>query len=359
MGSVLVMIRPNFLSAEVRHELERCVRRHREDHGIARRANAVLLLDRGKSCVEIGDFLYLDDDTIRGWYRDFRKDGWEALAIDGWQGGQSQMTSDQEAELCTWLEVRFCRSAGEIRAYIMLKFSVRYSHSGCLKLLRRLGFEYRKPKALPHVADEAKQVEFIAFYEALMNNLPADETVYFADAVHPEHQTKPAFGWARKGSNPAVKTTAGRGRVNIHGAICLENFDVPFVEPVTVDGNSSVQLLAKIEANNPTMAAIHVIWDNAAYHRCDAVKKWLARPECRIRLVQLPAYCPHLNPAERLWAVMHAHVTHNHFYATQKQFAEAILRFFREVIPKEWGSFRDQVTDNFRIISHQDFRVLE
>jgi len=56
----------------------------------------------------------------------------------------------------------------------------------------------------------------------------------------------------RKGSNPAVKTTAGRGRVNIHGAVCLENFDTPFVEPVTVDGNSAVHLLAKIEANNPT-----------------------------------------------------------------------------------------------------------
>jgi len=359
MDSVLVMIRSNFLSAEDRHCLERCVRRQCEDHGIARRANAVLLLDKGKSCAEISEFLYLDDDTICGWYKAYREDGWGVLALNGWQGGQSRMTLDQEAELCTWLEGRFCRSAVEIRAYTKSKFGPIYSHSGCLKLLRRLGFEYRKPKALPHVADETKQAEFMALYEALMNNLPADETVYFADAVHPEHQTKPAFGWVRKGSNPAVKTTSGRGRVNIHGAVCLENFDTPFVEPVTVDGNSAVQLLAKIEANNPTMSAIHVIWDNAAYHRCDAVKKWLARPECRIRLIQLPTYCPYLNPIERLWAVMHRHVTHNHFYATQKRFAEAILRFFRETIPKNWRSFRDQVTDNFRIISHKNFRVLE
>ncbi|MCF6214919.1 MAG: transposase [Emcibacter sp.] len=139
-----------------------------------------------------------------------------------------------------------------------------------------------------------------------MNNLPADETVYFADAVHPEHQTKPAFGWVRKGSNPAVKTTTGRGRVNVHGT----------------------------------------------------VKKWLARAECRIRLIKLPAYCPHLNPIERLWAVMHAHVTHNSFYATQKKFAEAILHFLRKTIPEEWRKSRDQVTDNFRIISHQNFRLL-
>jgi hypothetical protein len=31
----------------------------------------------------------------------------------------------------------------------------------------------------------------------------------------------------------------------------------------------------------------------------------------------------------------------------------------REVVPKQWHNFRDQVTDNFRIISHQNLRVLQ
>jgi len=353
------MIVPHFLTPTDRLLLERCVRRHIEEHGIARRANAILLLDKGKSCAEIAEFLYLDDDTVRGWYKAYHQDGWETLALDGWQGGQSRMTAEQEAELIVWLDARFCRSADEVGAHIKAQYGLSYSHSGCLKLLRRLGFEYRKPKTLPRVADEAKQASFIALYEALMNALPTDEAVYFADAVHPEHQTKPTFGWARKGSNPAVKTTAGRGRVNIHGALCLENFDAAFVEVLTVDGNSAVQLLKKIQASNPTKSAIHVIWDNAAYHRCDVVKKWLARPGCRIHLIQLPAYCPHLNPIERLWAVMHAHVTHNRFYPTQKQFADAILQFLRQTIPKTWETFRDKVTDNFRIISHQDTRILQ
>ena len=151
----------------------------------------------------------------------------------------------------------------------------------------------------------------------------------------PEHQTKAAFGWVRKGLNLAVKPTASRGRVNIHGAVCLENFDVPFVEPVSVDGNSAVQLLPKIEANNPTKSLIHVIWDNAACHRCAAVKKWLSRLKCCIHLIQLPTYCPHLNPIKRLWAVVHANVTHNSFYPTQKQFANAILHFLRKTIPEK------------------------
>jgi len=352
------MIRRGFLSPSERRELEACVRSQREDHGIARRANAILLLDDGKSCQEIAEFLYLDDDTIRGWYKTYQRAGWDALSVDAWQGGQSRMTRTQETALCDWLEERFCRSTGAIRAHIAAEFGLHYSHSGCIKLLARLGFEYRKPKPLPQVASIERQAEFIALYECLMNNLNADEAVYFADAVHPEYQTKPAFGWVRKGSSPAVKTTAGRGRVHIHGAVNLETFDTPFVEPTTVDGISAAQLLTKIEARNPDKRVIHVIWDNAAYHKGPDVRKFLSRPGCRIHLIQLPPYCPHLNPIERLWAVMHQHVTHNRHYPTQKQFADAIVTFFRETIPNDWKNFRDQVSDNFRIITHQNFRVL-
>jgi hypothetical protein len=43
--------------------------------------------------------------------------------------------------LCAWLEDCFCRSAVEIRAYVTAQFDLRYSHSGCVKLLERLGFE--------------------------------------------------------------------------------------------------------------------------------------------------------------------------------------------------------------------------
>jgi hypothetical protein len=47
------------------------------------------------------------------------------------------------------------------------------------------------------------------------------------------------------------------------------------------------------------------------------------------------------------------------FDKSQKQFANAILAFMRETIPQEWTKFRDKVSDNFRVITHENFRVLE
>ena len=68
--------------------------------------------------------------------------------------------------------------------------------------------------------------------------------------------------------------------------------------------------------------------------------------------------CPHLNPIERLWGVMHRNVTHNKCYATLAQFAAATLGFLRDTVPCNWATMCDSVTDNFRVIRPTDFRVL-
>ncbi|MGA2886319.1 MAG: transposase, partial [Halobacteriota archaeon] len=94
------------------------------------------------------------------------------------------------------------------------------------------------------------------------------------------------------------------------------------------------------------------------YHHAKIVREWLAQPGRRIKLHFIPAYCPHLNPIERLWGVMHRNVTHNKTYATCAQFADATLDFLREKVPRSWADLRDSVTDNFRVISPKDFRVV-
>ena len=117
----MCMIFAGFLSSAERLELEACVRRQR---------------------------VYLDDDTIRGWYKTYRDDGWDALALNGCKGGHSQMTHAQEAALCAWLEERFCRSTVEIRAHISAEFEREYSHSGCIKAAGPTGFRVPQAQAI-------------------------------------------------------------------------------------------------------------------------------------------------------------------------------------------------------------------
>jgi transposase len=52
-----------------------------------------------------------------------------------------------------------------------------------------------------------------------------------------------------------------------------------------------------------------------------------------ITLHFVSAYCPLLNPIERLWSLMHKHLTHNKAYATYREFVEATRDFPRKKFP--------------------------
>ena len=165
--------------------------------------------------------------------------------------------------------------------------------------------------------------------------------------------------WSLRDSKIAIAQTSGRQRITIHGAIDLETGKTRMIEALTADATSTLQLLASIAANHKDKRCIHVYLDNARYHHARRVREWLATDAGgNIRLHFLPAYCPHLNPIERLWGLMHAHVTHNKTYQRCADFSTAILTFLRQTVPQNWAKFCDRVTDNFRIISNKDFRVL-
>ena len=107
----------------------------------------------------------------------------------------------------------------------------------------------------------------------------------------------------------------------------------------------------------PGMRWVHVFVDNAEIpsRRQKLVQAWLAAagPPYQTAL-HFPAYCPHLNPIERLWGLMHRHTTHNKvLQLTFTDFSSAMLHFLpRDDAAQELAAtYCDEVTDNFRIIN--------
>ena len=353
------MIRPGFLDIESRQNLIELARDGSAAHRLARRANALVLLDDGMSCEAIAKVLLLDDDTIRTWYRLYEGDGIEGLTNFSYEGSACQLSGEQQEKLKAWVATALPRTTRQVGAWIENEFGVVYEgRSGLIALLHRLGLEYHKPNVIPRKLDEEKQKAFIEGYEKLLNSLGDDEAVLFADAVHPTHAARPVGCWAPSQEKLAIEQTSGRQRINIHGAIDLETGQTRMIEALTIDAASTIRLLQSIEALYPMLALIHVFLDNARYHHAKLVQEWLALPGRRIKLHFIPTYCPHLNPIERLWGLMHRNVTHNKCYATCAQFADATLSFLREKVPGNWAELCDSVTDNFRIINPKDFRVM-
>jgi len=353
------MIRGGFLSEEDRKALIALARDGSRVCRVTRRANALVLLDDGMSCQEVARVLLFDDDTIREWHALFEQSGIEGLTAFDVGGSSGLMNAEQAVALKAWANATLPRSTRHVGAWIAKEFGLVYeSRSGVIALLHRLGLEYRKPEVISRRLNEETQKAQIAAYENLLNSMGDDETVLFMDAVHPTHAARPVGCWAPKEQNLAIEQTSGRERINIHGAIDLETGQTRMIEAETIDAISTIRLLESLEMLYPMMAYIHVFLDNARYHHAKLVSEWLSRPGCRIKLHFLPAYCPHLNPIERLWGVMHKNITHNKTYGTCKEFAEATLSFLRDNVPRNWAKYRSTVTDNFRVISPKDFRVI-
>jgi len=55
---------------------------------------------------------------------------------------------------------------------------------------------------------------------------------------------------------------------------------------------------------------------------------------------------------------VHKHVTHNQCHERFADFRAAMLTLLREEGPRKWTLYCDEVSDNFRIISPKDFRIL-
>ena len=182
-------------------------------------------------------------------------------------------------KLKAWIGETLPRSTREVGAWIARECGIEYqTRSGLIALLHRLGMEHRKPKAISRKLDPAKQAAFIKKYEDLLNQLPADEAVIFADAVHPTHAVRPVGCWAPKEVPVAVEQSSGRDRLNIHGAIDLETGQTIMKDVLTVDALSTIMLLMAIEAMYPGMR-----WSTSSWTMPDTITRNWCRHGWRSR----------------------------------------------------------------------------
>ncbi len=346
------------LADDERAALEMLCRRRKVEALVWKRARAFILLDAGYDPKIVCEILDIGPSVLMEWRFAYKADGLAFFGLKDYSPREGHLSFPQEEAVKEHFSEHPARCVDEIRAYILAEFGQSYCRSGASKLMRRLGFEYKKPLALSAQADPDQQQAFIDWYEALMTALSPDEAVVFSDAVHPEYQSRPAHGWFPKGQKTAVKTTSGRKRLNIQGALNLETFQFTFVEGEKINAETTRQMLEKIEQSYPTKTAIHVILDNARYHHAKILTPWLESPERRVKLHFLPSYAPHLNAIERLWGIMHKWVTHNQHYPSFAAFTVAIFEFFRKTLPENWTKFRDTVTDNFRVVATQNYKVI-
>jgi transposase len=338
-----------FLSDDERAQL-RAQHKLERDGRIRDRIKAVLLFDKGWSVAAIAEALLLSEDAIRTHVTEYK----ESKKLKPENGGSVQkLSSEHSDQLVKHLQSHTYLYVKDIIAYVQSTWSVTYSVPGMRNWLQRYGFSYKKPALVPGKANEQQQREWLAQYEKLKQDLPADETICFIDGVHPTHNVQPAYGWIKKGVRKEIPANTGRARVNLSGVVDVITHKVLVQEDDMLNAEATISFLRKLEDAYPTKSKIHLFSDNARYYRNKSVTEYLKTS--RIRLHFLPPYSPNLNPIERLWKWMKECVLYNTYYEDFEDFKSAIFGFFATLSTLDAESvlgqtFRSRVRDRFRLI---------
>lgn len=324
---------------EIRHKQAR-------DKREADRIKAVLLRSENWTQVEISQALRISIDTVHDHLEDYLKES-RLKTENG--GSSSKLNKSQTLELIHHLEHITYDKVQSICVYVYKRYKVRYSVSGMTKWLKKNKFSYKKPKGTPLKASTLEQEKFIEKYLNLITNLGEDEVIEFGDGVHPTMSTKITGGWIRKGKDKLIPTTASRTRINLFGSINLNDMSVTIDQYQTINSASLEKHFAKLQSKYADKKIINIILDRGAYNISKATLE--AAKKYNVKIIHLPAYSPNLNPIERLWKVMNEHVRNNVFFASPKQFKDAITNFFNHKWNLIKNHMRPRINDNFQIIT--------
>lgn len=134
--------------------------------------------------------------------------------------------------------------------------------------------------------------------------------------------------WALVGIGVKVLSPPVRKSVKVMGAVGIgpkPDWHSRFVDVFNSD--TFIEFLAQLLASCRGRK-IHMISDNAQYHKSPKVREWLKGKEDLIELHFLPPYSPEFNAVEYVWRRSKRATTHNKFFPKLEDLKEALSLCF-------------------------------
>lgn len=312
----------------------------------ADRIKTILLLNKGLSYTQIAEILMLDDTTIRRYEKEYEKTGVDGLLEYRYHGSKSYLSIFQEQELTVNLKNNTCQTVKEVVLYVSKTYCKNYSIEGMTHLLHRMGFVYKKTKQIPGKVDLQKQELFKQEYRQLKKANKPEDKIYFVDATHPQHNNMPFYGWIYKGTTKAIKANTGRQRLNLNGALNLENLDITVLSEETIDTYAMMRLVLTLEEKQKA-GRVYLVVDNASYNHSYELQLFLG-DHPRTHLKYLPPYSPNLNIIERLWRFFHQK-HRDKYFEKFKDFENTVLAFFKNINQYN-AELKTLLTDSFQTL---------
>lgn len=305
----------------------------------SRRAHVLLLLDAGRSYREVAEWLFASFDLIAGVVRRYREGGVDAVL------GRSVDDDDSDEDVpqwlfrvSLWLESSTPRDFGYFRTrwscdllaeVLAWQTGTRLSGETIRRGLHRIGYRWRRPRPVVGPTDPEHDAK-LRRIRSLLKKLPSDETAVFQDEVDVHLNPKIGSMWMPLGRQAEVVTPGNNVKRHLAGSLHWRTGRL-IVSAPGAQRNAAlfVDHLRHLIRSLGHYRRIHVVCDNAPFHDCRAVRRYLESTGGRIVLHFLPKYAPETNPIERTWWHLHETLTRNHRCRTIEELLAEVWAWIR------------------------------
>jgi putative transposase len=280
----------------------------------------LLLCAQGRTPSEIADSLFCSRSsvyrTVAAYRRGQRKRGGGAASDAeappkrlGWHRSLLALLK-RAPHTYGWCRTRW--SCHTLALQLATQRGLRVSRETLRRTLHRLGYAWKRAR---HAArdDDPARVSKLARIRHLIETLPRDAALFFADELDIHLLPKLGYEWMRRGTQTEVMTPGTNQKHYLAGALDFVTGKLLAVVGERKNRWLFIELLKALDRACPAQkfARIYVVVDNYRIHTAKAVQEWLGQHP-RFELVFLPSYCPRANPIERAFGDVHDKCTRNH-----------------------------------------------
>jgi transposase len=293
----------------------------------------VLLTADGWSVRDIRAATFTSFDFIAAAVAAFRDEGVEAVAREAPAAPLPRWAKTVARWLATTTPEDFgffrTRWSCEVMATVLAwEANVHVSTETVRRVMRRLGYVWRRPRPVVGPVDPDRDAK-VRDIRDLLRTLPADETAVFQDEVDIHLNPKIGPCWTRRGEQAEVVTPGNNEKRHLAGSLVWRTGTLVVSPPGTRrNADLFVAHLDDLRVRFRHVRRVHVICDNAAFHRGRKVQDYLRAWGHRIVLHFLPRYAPETNPIERVWWRMHETITRNHRCRTLDDLLNNVYSWF-------------------------------
>lgn len=287
------------------------------------RAHLLLLLADGWTWTTITAVLFTSSSTLNRWRQRFLAGGVAAVLDTSARRRPSRLSSLWIGVVFRWvttmtpLDFGFIRSRWTCGTVVLLlkeDHGVTVGRETVRRWLHHKDMVYRRPRPVLGPKDPQRAYK-LRKIRAVLRNLPASEMAVFQDEV--DVNTNPKIGsmWMVRGHQAEVVTPGTNTKRYLAGSLSWRTGELLLTQGDKRNADLFLAHLDDLRRRYRCYRVIHVICDNAVFHRpdrCRKVREYLAKWGHRIKLHFLPTYAPETNPIERVWWHLHEEITRNH-----------------------------------------------